>query len=119
GGHAMTQNTPAAEPGTPGIGRQTQSTIYLGGASGAKPLVPTGWSALEAAAEHAMSRQAWAYVAGSAGRESTAAANRAAFERWRIVPRMLRDVSRRSLAVELFGHCYPFPIIAAPVGVLD
>jgi lactate 2-monooxygenase len=101
------------------IGRDTQSGIYRGGALGRLPLVPTGWNGLEAAARSAMSADAFAYVAGSAGREKTADANAAAFDAWRIVPRMLRDVSSRDLSVDLFGHHYASPVIAAPVGVLE
>ncbi|CAN5115872.1 lactate 2-monooxygenase [soil metagenome] len=100
-------------------GRETQTAIYRDGAAGRRPLVPTTWTALEAAAKRAMSPTAWAYVAGSAGNESTADENRRAFERWRIVPRMLRDVADRDLGVELFGRRYPSPVIAAPVGVLE
>jgi lactate 2-monooxygenase len=66
-----------------------------------------------------MSTDAFAYVAGSAGREATADSNAAAFAAWRIVPRMLRDVSSRDLSIELFGRRYPFPVLAAPVGVLE
>ena len=51
-----------------------------------------------------MSRRGFAYVAGSAGGESTATANREAFARWRVVPRMLVDTSERDLGVELFGR---------------
>ena len=102
-----------------GIGRSTQSAVYRAGASGGHPAVPTRWPELEAAAERAMSADAWAYIAGSSGREATADANVAAFERHRIVPRVLRDVSARDLSIELFGHRYPAPIIAAPVGVLE
>jgi lactate 2-monooxygenase len=47
------------------------------------------------------------------------AANRAAFERWSIVPRMLRDVSTRDLTVELFGRTLPAPLLLAPIGVLE
>ena len=47
------------------------------------------------------------------------AANRDAFERWRIVPRMLRDVSRRELSVELFGRRLPAPLFLSPIGVLE
>ena len=32
---------------------------------------------------------------------------------------MLRDVSDRDLGVSLFGHSYPTPLLAAPVGVLE
>jgi len=101
------------------IGRDTQSAIYRGGAIGRMPVVPAGWNALEAAARAAMSADAFAYVAGSAGRESTADANAAAFDTWRIVPRMLRDVSARDLSLDLFGRNYPSPVIAAPIGVLE
>lgn len=101
------------------FGRDTQSAIYRAGASGSRPIVPVGWAALEKAAKRAMSANAWAYVAGSSGTESTAAANHAAFERWRIVPRVLRDVTDRDLGIGLFGHRYPSPVIAAPVGVLE
>jgi lactate 2-monooxygenase len=103
---------------TQGFGRATQSAIYGDGATGRLPRIPTGWDALENAAKRAMSRQAWAYVAGSSGNESTTAANREALDRWRIVPRVLRDVAQRDLSIELFGHRYPSPLIAAPVGVL-
>jgi len=66
-----------------------------------------------------MSAEAWAYVHGSAGLESTAEANANGFDDWRIVPRVLRDVRARDLGVELFGHRYPTPLLAAPVGVLE
>jgi L-lactate dehydrogenase (cytochrome) len=45
-------------------------------------------------------------------------ANREAFERWRIVPRVLRDVSACETGVELFGERLPAPFLPAPVGVL-
>jgi isopentenyl diphosphate isomerase/L-lactate dehydrogenase-like FMN-dependent dehydrogenase len=101
------------------IGRDTQSSIYRAGALGRMPVVPAGWNALESAARAAMSPEAWAYVAGSAGGAATASANAAAFDGWRIIPRMLRDVSQRSIDIELFGRTYPSPVVAAPVGVLE
>ena len=66
-----------------------------------------------------MSREAFAYTAGGAGSESTMRANRAAFDRWRIVPRMLRDVSVRDTSVELFGRRLPVPLLVSPIGVLE
>jgi lactate 2-monooxygenase len=57
------------------------------------------------------------YVAGGAGAEDTMRANRQAFERWRIRPRMLRDVSDRDWSVQLFGQTFRSPVILAPVGV--
>ncbi len=101
-----------------GFGRDIQSAIFRNGSTGLKPAIPAGWSDLEGAAKKAMSREAWAYVKGSAGNESTEAANRNAIDRWKIVPRVLRDVDQRDLSIELFGHRYPTPLLAAPVGVL-
>ena len=66
--------------------------------------MPVDFRRLEARARKKMSRAGFAYVAGGAGAESTMAANREAFERWRIVPRLLKDVSARDLSIELFGR---------------
>src|SRR5580692_2006700 len=84
---------------------------------GTPPEFPVSVAALEAAAEETFSEQAFGYVAGSAGTESTARANREAFARWQIVPRFLRDVSVRDLSTEVLGTQLPAPIALAPVGV--
>ncbi|MGN6272960.1 MAG: alpha-hydroxy-acid oxidizing protein [Protaetiibacter sp.] len=104
---------------SPAPGRARQSEIFRSGASGRRPAVPTSWASLVAAAERAMSPDAWAYVAGSAGRESTAEANYEAFDAWRLVPRMLRDVTERDLSIELFGRRHRTPLLTAPIGVLE
>ncbi len=101
------------------IGRKRQSDIYIGGLSGEKPAIPADFATLEAKATKKMTPEALAYVAGGAGRESTIDANRKAFERWRIVPRMLRDVSERDTSVELFGRRYDSPLLTCPIGVLE
>ncbi len=99
--------------------RARQTDIFLAGVSGRRPAVPVAPAALERAAVRAMSRRAAAYFVGAAGAEATMAANRAAFDRWRIVPRMLTDTSARDLGVELFGRRLPAPLLLAPVGVLE
>ncbi len=96
-----------------------QSEVYVGGMAGEKPLVPVDARRLEEAARRKMSPQAYAYVAGGAGSESTVRGNREAFERRRIVPRMLRDVAEREISVELFGRTLPAPLLTAPIGVLE
>lgn len=103
----------------PGPGRLRQTEIYVTGAGGARPTVPVAPGELEARAAAAMSREAAAYIVGGAGTEVTAAANRAAFDRQRFVPRVLRDVSRRDLSVELFGRRHKAPLLLAPIGVLE
>lgn len=98
------------------FGRARQSDVYTGGVHGRKPVVPTDFAELERRAKATMSRRAWAYIAGGAGEGRTMAANRAALDRWAIVPRVLRDVSERSLGIELFGQRLAAPVLFAPVG---
>ena len=57
------------------------------------------------------------YIAGGAGGEQTMKDNLEAFQRWKIIPRMLREVEERDLSVELFRETYDFPILQAPIGV--
>ncbi|MGN6301019.1 MAG: alpha-hydroxy-acid oxidizing protein [Angustibacter sp.] len=101
------------------VGRAVQAAIYRAGIYGRRPVVPTSVAALESAAEQRLSRRAFAYVAGSAGQERTAQANLAAFDRWAIVPRMLRDVAAPDASTELFGRRLPAPLLLSPVGVLE
>jgi lactate 2-monooxygenase len=103
----------------PGVGLRRQTEIYLAGVRGRRPAIPFDSTKLERLAQRRMSPQAYAYVAGGAGAERTIAANRTAFDRWKIVPRVLRDVSDRDLSVELFGRRLPTPFLLAPIGVLE
>lgn len=96
-----------------------QRKIYLDGLSGQRPAVPSDNIGLEAAARSQMSPEAYAYIAGGAGAELTMASNRAAFDNVCIVPRMLNDVSSRSIQVNLFNHPLPAPLLLAPIGVLE
>ncbi|MFN5170796.1 MAG: lactate 2-monooxygenase [Cyclobacteriaceae bacterium] len=96
-----------------------QREIYLNGFAGHRMAVPISMASLEHQAEKAMSPAAWAYIAGGAGLESTMANNRSAFEQYKIVPRMLRDVSSRDTRVSLFNQNFPSPLMLAPVGVLE
>jgi len=83
------------------------------------PRVPIDAAALEARAREVMSPQGFAYVAGGAGSEATMAANRAAFDRYRLTPRVLRNAESRDLSVTLFGRTLSAPILTAPIGVLE
>ncbi len=105
--------------GEPSTTPRRQLQIYLDGARGVRPRVPVNAARLEDAARDVLSDVALAYIGGGAGTESTMRANREAFERWRIVPRVLRDVSRRDTTMELFGRTWPSPFYLSPVGVLE
>ena len=56
------------------------------------------------------------YVANGCEADNALANNRAAFEQWRMVPRVLRDVSNRSQETNLFGRRYAAPFGIAPMG---
>jgi lactate 2-monooxygenase len=102
-----------------GYARVVQSEVYRAGVGGTKPAVPVDNSALEQAARKAISAEAFAYLAGGAGGEATMAANRAAFARWQVWPRVLRDVAERDLSIELLGTRRATPFILSPIGVAE
>jgi lactate 2-monooxygenase len=94
-----------------------QNEIYLGGLGDQVPGYPISLQELEKAAYDKMSPEARGYVEGGAGSGYTMRANRTAFERLRLVPRMLRNVAQRDLSVEVFGKTLPAPVLLAPIGV--
>jgi lactate 2-monooxygenase len=94
-----------------------QYEIYARGISGETPAVAVSTSELQEQARAKLSPEAYGYVAGGAGAERTMQANLDAFQRWKIVPRMLRDVSERDLSGSLLGTAMTAPVLLAPVGV--
>jgi isopentenyl diphosphate isomerase/L-lactate dehydrogenase-like FMN-dependent dehydrogenase len=98
-------------------GMQRQQQVYTLGLTRDGLSIPISLALLEQKAKEILSPPAFDYVAGGAGGEDTVRANREAFYRRRIVPRMLRDVSQRDLSVELFGVQLLAPVILGPVGV--
>jgi lactate 2-monooxygenase len=95
-----------------------QDEIYLTGLTGAVPDFPADLGQLEEAASKVMTPRAYDYVAGAAGSGDTAGENLAAFRRWRIVPRMLTDVSTPAFGRTLLGTELTVPFLLAPIGVL-
>ncbi|PXY27614.1 lactate 2-monooxygenase [Prauserella muralis] len=94
-----------------------QNEIYLQGYGGTKPAFSTDPTRLEASAAELLAPEPFWYVAGAAGSGATARANREAFDRWRIVPRMLTDATERDLSTSVLGTTMPAPVLLAPVGV--
>ena len=115
------QRTPSSskepQPPAQSIGPDRELQIYQQRMVGQTQAVPVPVALLEQKAKESISQAAYDYVAGGAGGERTMQANLDAFNRWRILPRMLRDVSSRDLSVEIFGKKFPYPLILAPVGV--
>jgi len=91
--------------------------IYARGLGGETPSIPVSIAELEQKAAAAMDPRAMNYVFAGAGSEATMDANRRAFARRQIVPRMLRDVAERDLSTTVLGAEMPAPLMLAPIGV--
>jgi isopentenyl diphosphate isomerase/L-lactate dehydrogenase-like FMN-dependent dehydrogenase len=94
-----------------------QGEIYLNALGGVVPEFTTNAGELEESARQRLEPGPFWYVVGAAGVGATARANREAFDRWRIVPRMLRDATVRDLSTTVLGTALPAPVMVAPVGV--
>lgn len=68
----------------------------------------------EQAARGTLTQLAYDYFRSGADAERTLQRNRAAFDDYEIWPRILRDVSRLDLRLELLGLQLPMPILIAP-----
>ncbi|MDB5592063.1 alpha-hydroxy acid oxidase [Enterovirga sp.] len=68
------------------------------------------------AAKRHLPRSVYGFVAGAAETDAAHHDNRAAFDEWALLPRMLRDVSGRSQGTTLFGQRYAAPFGIAPMG---
>src|SRR5688572_20617368 len=67
-------------------------------------------------AQRRLPRAIFDFFDGGAEDETTLRENRAAFERVRLLPRVLVDVSAVDPAVELFGKTASLPLAIAPTG---
>jgi lactate 2-monooxygenase len=85
----------------------------------APPIQSTCPERLQEQAKKVMPATSWDYIDGSAALGLTQKANLAAFKKYPLIPRMLRNVTERSTRVTLFGKEYDSPILAAPIGVQE
>ncbi|THU80942.1 FMN-dependent alpha-hydroxy acid dehydrogenase [Dendrothele bispora CBS 962.96] len=88
-----------------------------GGTEGKLPHFSVHSEELVESTKKKLNDRAYFYANSNAGLGWTDRANREAFYRWRIIPRMLVDTNTRDLTVELFGHRIPAPILFAPIGI--
>ncbi|CAI6338272.1 unnamed protein product [Periconia digitata] len=85
--------------------------------TGQVPLFDTNPAALEDLAKTKLTENGWLYASSNAGQSYTHTANRQAFYRHKIIPRMLVDTNERDTATEIFGHKVAAPIGFAPIGI--
>jgi isopentenyl diphosphate isomerase/L-lactate dehydrogenase-like FMN-dependent dehydrogenase len=71
---------------------------------------------LRAIARRRLPRSIFDFIDGGAEDEITLSDNRAAFERVRLVPRILEDVSHIDMQCDLFGKKAAAPLLVAPMG---
>ena len=71
---------------------------------------------LRRAARARLPRGVFEFIDGGAEEESTLRANRAAFERWRFLPRVMVGVGAIDTACEIAGATAKLPIVIAPTG---
>lgn len=96
-----------------------QREIYLNGFAGKKLNVSIDLATLEQQAKASLTTRAFEYIAGSAGLGHTVLRNRSAFDQYKIIPRMLNNVSERDTSVNILGTQLPTPLLLSPVGVLE
>ena len=96
-----------------------QRQIFMSGLGGDTPNIPLNQEQLRLEAKNRLTPQAFNYLDGGAGMEKTSHANRKAFDRWQIIPRMLQDVSTRNVSLDLFGSHWSSPFFLCPIGVLE
>ena len=99
----------AATDDTPQQFANAQYEIYLQGMAGKVPEFPITYRELQRKAKRLLSAGAYGYVAGGAGTEKTMEANRRGFDRWKIVPRMFRDIAVRDMRTDILGTSTPAP----------
>ncbi|MDX3975351.1 alpha-hydroxy acid oxidase [Shinella sp.] len=71
---------------------------------------------LEQAARRYLPRMLYDWIAGGAGDERGLSDNRSAFDRFRFMPRYLRDVATCSISKNVLGRSFKGPLGIAPMG---
>ena len=82
--------------------------------SDAAPLPRLNLHEYEAAARASVPPMAFDFVAGGSGDEVTLRGNRAAFDRWRLLPRVLRGVHDVSTSTSVLGQDISLPVLIVP-----
>lgn len=99
------------------IGNKIQFEIYSTMHSPDPKRLPVILEDWEKLAREKLEDGPYYYIAGGAGGEHTIRENLKAFTGVKIIPRMLQDVDKRDLSINLFGEIFPSPVLHAPIGV--
>jgi lactate 2-monooxygenase len=96
---------------------QMREAIFEDGLGGRVPNLPANPEDLEQAAREHLPAELWSFIARGAGGGRTLTANRRAFDRWELVPRMLAAPAAAALSTELLGNTLAAPLMLAPIGL--
>ena len=96
-----------------------QMKTYGEGLQGKRPLLTPLWKKMEEEAYAAMEEGARSYIHGGAGLSHTVDNNRNDFNKYRIVPRMLKNVEIRDTSTKVLGVDFASPFFLCPVGVAE
>lgn len=77
--------------------------------------IPPDYASLRRKARETLDAADYSFIESGAGTGDTKTANETRFDEWRIVPRVLADVSDRSLQTEILGMEMSAPLAVAPV----
>jgi 4-hydroxymandelate oxidase len=102
--------------GAPGqlSAEQPQNNVQQSPTTSQAPVEAVSLSDYEALARERIPRVAYEYISGGAADEITLRWNREAFDRIRLRPKILVDVSKLDTRLTLFGQELPFPILLGP-----
>ena len=70
-------------------------------------------------AKKKLSKETWDYLIGAAETETTFKRNRFALDSLAFRPRVLRDVEKVNISINLVGHTLRMPVILAPIGSMQ
>lgn len=93
-----------------------QMKLYRTKDGGASSL-PVSFEEWEQRAKEVLAAGPFDYVYGAAGAGDTHRANMDAFKKYRLLPRVCCDISKRDLSITLFGTKLAYPFLMAPIGV--
>jgi 4-hydroxymandelate oxidase len=86
-------------------------------ATGDSAALPLNLHEYEAAARALLSPMIVDFVAGGSGDEVTLRGSRAAFDRWRLLPRVLRGLREVSTVTTVLGQSVALPVLIAPTSL--
>ncbi|KAK3714176.1 hypothetical protein LTR37_007978 [Vermiconidia calcicola] len=101
---------------TPEFAQYQRENFWLDN-EGKVPVLNTEPTKLEERAREKLTEGGWYYASSNAGQSETHLANRQAFYRHKVVPRMLVDTNKRDTKCEIWGHKVDAPIGFAPIGI--